>query len=471
MGSDRYTYDEMSRITTGTAVTSQDNGTEQFTYDGFGNLRTVTDPGFKLYVDTDTATNRLKDTFGTETGSGVVHTWGGSSGYDLAGNQLATNGTSSYRYDSMNMMSDRIFPGHEMYLYDADDERVAAVTYIDGQNSVWRYALRDETGHVLRTVTATISGGVTSWQQSEDYVYRGTSLLAAITPQGFGEARKHFHLDHLGSPVLITDDSGQRLSSHKYWPFGMEVLGGTSDGERMKFTGHERDGADINGNGLDYMHARYYNGIAGRFLSVDPTWESADLVRPQAWNRYAYVRNNPVDATDPDGRCEICLDNALGREQAEVVQGHMTPEQYLHIQEARFNGVMAGLTVLDGVGIVRGAFSLGAKLLAREGAEIVAEGAGKKALVQLNKEAGDAFRDEIAAGLKAEGRQVRTEVVKKTPLGPRRIDIEVSQHGKVLGGIETKVGNSKYLPSQRAKDFWLKAVQKYIVNVIRDVGH
>jgi RHS repeat-associated protein len=186
-----------------------------------------------------------------------------------------------------------------MYLYDADDERVAAVTYIDGQNSVWRYALRDETGHVLRTVTATISGGVTSWQQSEDYVYRGTSLLAAISPQGSGETRKHFHLDHLGSPVLITDDSGQRLSSHKYWPFGMEVLGGTSDGERMKFTGHERDGADINGNGLDYMHARYYNGVAGRFLSADPhIGKTGD---PQSWNRYAYVKNNPLAQTDPTG--------------------------------------------------------------------------------------------------------------------------------------------------------------------------
>ena len=52
----------------------------------------------------------------------------------------------------------------------------------------------------------------------------------------------------------------------------------------------------------DYMHARYYQAKCGRFLSVDPTWESADPGRPQTWNRYSYVTNNPINLTDPDGR-------------------------------------------------------------------------------------------------------------------------------------------------------------------------
>ena len=43
----------------------------------------------------------------------------------------------------------------------------------------------------------------------------------------------------------------------------------------------------------------------GRFLSVDPIWESADLAAPQSWNRYSYVRNNPIGNTDPDDR--ICV--------------------------------------------------------------------------------------------------------------------------------------------------------------------
>jgi RHS repeat-associated protein len=67
----------------------------------------------------------------------------------------------------------------------------------------------------------------------------------------------------------------------------------------MKFTGHERD--DVN---LDYMHARYYLPFGGRFLSVDPgrDW---DRHQPQSWNLYAYVRNNPVVASDPDGKKAI----------------------------------------------------------------------------------------------------------------------------------------------------------------------
>src|ERR1700752_2785727 len=46
-----------------------------------------------------------------------------------------------------------------------------------------------------------------------------------------------------------------------------------------------------------------------RFLSVDPVLDlSLAKHNPQGWNRYSYVRNNPVNMTDPDGRCEaVCI--------------------------------------------------------------------------------------------------------------------------------------------------------------------
>ena len=47
------------------------------------------------------------------------------------------------------------------------------------------------------------------------------------------------------------------------------------------------------------MHARYYTFNLGRFMSVDPVGGTVGL--SQSWNRYAYVRGNPVNATDPDG--------------------------------------------------------------------------------------------------------------------------------------------------------------------------
>lgn len=60
---------------------------------------------------------------------------------------------------------------------------------------------------------------------------------------------------------------------------------------------------DLNDDGmmgdLDYMHARYYSPHLGRFLSVDPVIRNTR--NPQTWNRYAYVRGNPLKYVDPTG--------------------------------------------------------------------------------------------------------------------------------------------------------------------------
>jgi len=71
----------------------------------------------------------------------------------------------------------------------------------------------------------------------------------------------------------------------------------------LKFTGHERDfnvGTDSeNINYDDYMHARFFVSNWGRFLSPDPVLGS--LLRPQSWNRYTYVLNNPINLVDEYG--------------------------------------------------------------------------------------------------------------------------------------------------------------------------
>jgi uncharacterized protein RhaS with RHS repeats len=51
------------------------------------------------------------------------------------------------------------------------------------------------------------------------------------------------------------------------------------------------------------MHARYYSPTVGRFLSFDPALDlKKTLPTPQAWNRYSYVRNNPLRFVDPTGQ-------------------------------------------------------------------------------------------------------------------------------------------------------------------------
>ncbi len=80
---------------------------------------------------------------------------------------------------------------------------------------------------------------------------------------------------------------------------------------QLRFTGKERDAE----TGLDYFGARYYASRVGRFTAVDPVVPiDAALRDPQLWNRYAYVRNNPLRYTDPDGRCiwDLCAAEGTG---------------------------------------------------------------------------------------------------------------------------------------------------------------
>lgn len=73
---------------------------------------------------------------------------------------------------------------------------------------------------------------------------------------------------------------------------------------RQQFTSKERDAE----SGLDFFGARYFSSAQGRFTTPDSAAKPqavpyADLSDPQSLNLYAYVRNNPLSRTDPDGHC------------------------------------------------------------------------------------------------------------------------------------------------------------------------
>ncbi|MGA7615720.1 MAG: RHS repeat-associated core domain-containing protein, partial [Thermoanaerobaculia bacterium] len=110
---------------------------------------------------------------------------------------------------------------------------------------------------------------------------------------------RHFDVDHLGSVRLITDDAKNVLSRHQYWAYGEEATSGSQDSEVMKFAGQERDFGTYYPDGLDYMHARYYDNRLSRFTTMDPLGGSPGA--PQSWNRYGYVLGSPVTLVDPYG--------------------------------------------------------------------------------------------------------------------------------------------------------------------------
>jgi RHS repeat-associated protein len=133
------------------------------------------------------------------------------------------------------------------------------------------------------------------------------------------EAVEYYHLDALGSVRAVTDQSGAVVRTSDYRPFG-EGENPAAGTDPTRFTGKERDAE----SGLDYFGARYYASRTGRFTTVDPLLPlDAALRDPQLWNRYAYVRNNPLRYTDPDGRCiwDLCIGEiavATGVSQAAV---------------------------------------------------------------------------------------------------------------------------------------------------------
>jgi RHS repeat-associated protein len=247
------------------AATHQD-----YTYDAFANLTRIT-LNDTTYQDlpTSVSTNRLT-----------------ASGYDPSGNMTAWGGY-TYTYDPLNAMATLAGGGlSKAYSYDANGERLS---FKDVPSSTSVFTLRGLDGKVLREYS--YNGSAWSW--SKDLVYRQGQLVAAID----GTGTRHFTLDHLGSPRLITDAGRAVLEYHAYWGYGQEI--DTACGtERMKFTGHERDNCG-NAGALDYMHARYYNPTIGRFLAVDQGNGKPEA--PGSWNRYGYARGNPILLIDLGG--------------------------------------------------------------------------------------------------------------------------------------------------------------------------
>ena len=94
------------------------------------------------------------------------------------------------------------------------------------------------------------------------------------------------------------------LTRTRYEAYGNTAAGTVPTG--LGFTGHVNDPD----TGLVYMQQRYYDPIAGRFLSVDPI--TTDAGNGKSFNRYEYSRSNPYTFLDRDGRDAVIAWQANG---------------------------------------------------------------------------------------------------------------------------------------------------------------
>lgn len=290
--------------------------TESFTYDGLNRLRTVTLGANVTNIHYDLIGNITRKTdvspnTWTYHGSkkhAVTATGGGPTyGYDANGNVSSKSGA-SISWTSFNMPSAINGSGvSSQFWYGPDRQRFRQVANFSGGSS--------ETTHYVGGVLEKVVTG--SNIHYRHFIAGPTGLVAIytrrVTADPTLEDTFYFTHDHLGSVDSITKADGSVQVRLSYDAFGRRrqeagwsgpILSpdwtGIGNATRRGYTEHEH----LDNLGLIHMNGRVQDPLIGRFLSPDPF--VPDPFDGQSFNRYSYVRNNPLTRIDPTGFDDTC---------------------------------------------------------------------------------------------------------------------------------------------------------------------
>jgi RHS repeat-associated protein len=296
------------------------------TSDNNGNLQSVVTnhggPGypqfltFKEYYGYDPL-NRVLGSYGKDINENLL--WGQNFSYDRYGNAwtpsaggLPISGLTPTTnvYNTANRMNATTYDaagnqtvvGAYALVYDAENRQIQSADTTSNTLMQYQYD-----GDGRRVQKATGSAATV-------YVYDAFGQLAAEYTNGSAGTPPcttcFLSTDHLGNTRLVTDGSANVIARHDFTPFGEEIPAGYGgrgsewgkyDAVNQKFTGQEHDEETQ----FDFFQARYLSAAQQRFMSPDPGNAGADPTNPQSWNAYAYVNNNPLNATDPTGMCHF----------------------------------------------------------------------------------------------------------------------------------------------------------------------
>jgi RHS repeat-associated protein len=275
---------------------------EQYVYDSRHRLRQATGPFGTLQYDYDDGgTIRLKEGMALSAGNPaqpqrIVWTSAGDVfDYDAAGNMTLRSRSGADRrltYDAAGRLVRLEEPARSLVVtsdYDASGQLVREITDQAGQRTTVLFPFP---GVEVR------DGRITT------NLFLGTLRVLVVGPDG---QVYHPMSDAAGSARVIVSAAGQVIARAAYRPWGDGQGSELSDPvSSLRYAGVHRQPA----SGLLVMGWRHYDPVYGRFLEPDPL--VAAPLDPQALNRYAYARDNPVNLVDPNGHNPFVLLGILG---------------------------------------------------------------------------------------------------------------------------------------------------------------
>lgn len=216
--------------------------------------------------------------------------------YDSRGRQKQGGGRSNVNYSGFDLPTsvttyrgDKTF--HTTFSYDAHRARVRKQSS-DGEVTTSVAGLYERRGsgpgayqHVFR-----VDGGTGT---VAELMYNESDVAAGVT-------KRYIIADRLGSVSLVTDTAGTALERLFFDPFGKRIDAGGAPVANATITQHGfTDHVHDDELGLINMQGRIFDPAIRRFLTPDPLVSNPLL--GQAYNRYSYVLNDPVNLVDPTG--------------------------------------------------------------------------------------------------------------------------------------------------------------------------
>ncbi len=277
-GNWNYEYDAIGQLTgaqfesTNPVILDQDL---EYEYDAAGNRVRVTSNG----IATSYSTNNLNQY--SQVGDAAYE-------YDMRGNLIKIdNGglVTMYSWDDEGHLIG-VEKGADTwaYEYDALGQRIASV-----HNGVRTQYLVDPTG---------LFSVVGEYDASDQLVAQYTHGLGLVSRADSSGNNAFYDFDAIGSTAGLTAPDGSYLNSYSYLPFGESLAQAETIDNPFEYVGML--GVARDNSGLDFMRARYYLPMDGRFTAPDPFGIGGGDA-----NLYTYSVNDPVGVVDPSGESII----------------------------------------------------------------------------------------------------------------------------------------------------------------------